>query len=225
VVGAAGGLERRLTTGGWVLNAAAWSPESDQLTFIGKRSGLDSLYRIKADGTALTQLAPATVPSLYPLAWPERVPEPCWAPGPRILYTDDVEEHAELFSIDPAGGVPLRLTNDLVGWDAHVSRGCWSPDASNILVGIAFPDQHDILRLPPNGIGQGNVVQAEVTNCPGGLACLGRGYNSSMTRILFYRQDGQFELGPFQIWIMNPDGSGQTRLTTLGSNTDPEWRP
>jgi len=46
-----------------------------------------------------------------------------------------------------------------------------------------------------------------------------------MTRILFYRQDVQFELGPFQIWIMNPDGSGQTRLTTLGSNTDPEWRP
>ena len=59
----------------------------------------------------------------------------------------------------------------------------------------------------------------------GGLACLGRGYNPGMTKILFYRQDPQFELGPFQVWIMNPEGTGQVRLTTAGSNTDPEWRP
>jgi len=58
------------------------------------------------------------------------------------------------------------------------------------------------------------------------FALVHRGFSGDGTRILFYRNEPPWHNGDeFQVWTVRPDHRDLTMLTTLGSNTDPDWQP
>jgi Tol biopolymer transport system component len=212
VISAAGGLEKKLTTGKFVVTAAAWSPDGTQLAFVRGYH----LYRINADGTGLTALAPASV-----YVAPRRNPTPCWAPGPLILYTNLYAQYnVEVYAIHPSGGIPIKLTEG----HAPALSACWSPDASSMVVSYFFDAQADILVPSPGGPYLGGGWK-NLTENPIGFYSEDRGFSPDGSLILFHRNVTEWEYdAAHQVWTMKADGTGQVQLTTAGSNYDPAWR-
>jgi Tol biopolymer transport system component len=215
VIPAAGGGAKYLTGGGEVVTPAAWSPDGTRLALIsGKTSQF--LYRINADGTGLTQLAPAHAPydDVY------GAPNPCWAPGPRILYIgwDSDFGNWEAFSIDPEGGTPVEVTH---GHAEFPMSACWSPDGSRVLVSHYDEVSTDLFISDPAGPWFGG-GWTKLTFNPPGVQSFARGFSPDGTRILFYR--GPWGSDQFEIWTVKTDGTGTAKLTGWGSNRDPDWR-
>jgi Tol biopolymer transport system component len=215
VIPAAGGSTQYLTGSGEVMRPAAWAPDGTRLALIaGKTSQF--LYRINADGTGLMQLAPAQAndDDVY------GAPNPCWAPGPRILYIgwDSDLANWEAFSIDPAGGASIQMTN---GYAKFPFSACWSPDASRVLVSHDNEISADLFISDPAGSWFGG-GWTRLTFNPPGVQSFARGFSPDGTRILSYR--GPWGTDDFDIWTLKTDGTEALKLTGSGSNRDPDWR-
>ena len=114
-----------------------------------------------------------------------------------------------LFRSNRDGSAPERLT---VTNAANLSPA-WSPDGSKIaFVSDRFGKPH-IFIMDANG---GN-VQRLTTNG-------GNNFNPAWSpkgdKIAYTHM-----AGGFQIFTINPDGSGDSQLTTVGSNERPRWSP
>ena len=225
-VATAGATQQGLTSSGDVVGVPAWSPSGTQLAIV-RGASLDAfLYTVNADGTGMTPQAPAygiAAPSLVATA----TPEPAWAPGPAILYVDLVDSDAddnyirEVFSLVPGGAGPTQLTSlNLSFSDDGASTVRWSPDASRILMSAQEAEHVGIHIMQPSGAQLTELTEGT----PGGVGSTDRGFDPDMKRILFHRNTTGFALD-FQVWLMKPDGTESTQLTTQGVNQDPDWRP
>lgn len=117
--------------------------------------------------------------------------EPAWSPdGIRIAFRSERDGNAEIYVMNADGSNPVRLTSD----PAQDESPAWSPDGAR----IAFVSNRD----SESRIYLMNAASGEVsaTNHPGSAPA--------------WSPDGQrlaFAWGP--IYLMNPDGTGVTRLT------------
>lgn len=133
-----------------------------------------------------------------------------WSPdGSKIALTMSKDGNSEIYLVNRDGSAPVRLT---VSSSANVSP-TWSPDGSM----IAFVS--DRLGRPQIFIidSKGGNMRRLTSN---GSYNVNPSWSPKGDKIAYARS-----AGGFQIFVINADGTGDTQLTTEGSNERPRWSP
>jgi TolB protein len=133
-----------------------------------------------------------------------------WAPdGNRIALSSSRDGHAQIYLISKDGKLLARLTRN----SAIDVSPAWSPDGSR----LAFVS--DRLGKPQIFImdADGKNVRRLTTS---GSYNVSPRWSPKGDSIVYCRQQGGF-----QIHTINPDGSGDTQITSEGSNEHPRWSP
>lgn len=94
-----------------------WSPDGQQIAFCSDRSGVFTLYVMKADGSDLKQITEIDSSA------------PRWAPdGQRIAFQAYVDDNYEIFVVNADGSNLVNLTNH----PASDMTPSWSPDGNQL---------------------------------------------------------------------------------------------
>lgn len=203
---ATGGSQVRLTNDAKLDNSATWSPDGTKVAFASNRGdGVSRIYVMDADGNHPTALTT------------EQGQQPAWSPdGSQIAFaaargTDGIL----ILAMNADGSNQHRVTSPDVTTSQSDQAPTWSPDGSR----IAFASRRagdgtlGIYTVNADGTNLAQLTHAIVDEDPSwspdgsGIAY------SSLT-------DGGSE-----IFIMNADGSRQTRLTrSPGEDSGPAWK-
>lgn len=180
-------------------------PTSDRITFLSERDGNREIYSMGADGTAQTNLSHTAVN--------ETTQE--WSPdGSKIAFLRQNDFNLYVMNADGTGVV--RLTNNDFSY-SQITNLSWSPDGTT----LAYVEGSDLLHrlslINADGTNKRHLVESsgpflDVVWAPDGnrLAySLGSGFNQS------------------NLFVINPDGSGATKLTHNDEpgiyNRSPAW--
>ncbi len=194
-----------------------WSPDKKKIAFsrLSKSSDTNSanIYIIKPNGTGLKKLTSSPGADL----------NPSWSPdGKKIVFDSNRDGESRLYIMDANGKNQTRLT-DSNGIDSHPS---WSPDGTT----IAFSTNRTPERFT-SGMG---AINADGSNYRllvyTTYSETDASWSPDGTRIAFssFRdQTGPGQWSSWEIYVMNSDGSGQTRLTYDLTRFDlhPSWSP
>jgi len=205
----------------------AWSPDGLRIAFVSDLVDLHpasggEIYVMNADGSGQTNLTQG----------PHTDNCPAWSPaGSQIAFTSRRGSGlSEIYLMNPDGAGQANLTNNPGNdWDESPA---WSPDGSRIAFFSNRDGNGEIYVMNADGTGLTNL-----TNNPGGDgdACWWGAegdlvWSPDGTKIAFSAQREQ-EQGPPLFWnkeiyVMNADGTGQTRLTnSRAQDVEPVWSP
>ena len=215
-----GSSQTRLTNNTVDDSSPSLSPDGTRIAFASKWDGNeddDEIYVMNADGSGeATRLTNND-------AWDDA---PFWsADGKKIAFTSNQDGNGEIYVMNADGSNETRLT-DNPAWDSYPS---WSPDGKKITFHSKRDGNYEIYVMNADGSGEAtrltNNTAAENTNpswSPDGdkIAFTSRVeiQRSSITGIAM---DGNYE-----IFVMDADGSNQTRLTDdPARDADPSWSP
>jgi TolB protein len=178
-----------------------FSPDGSQLAFDAGSGAEAELWVVNADGTGLVQVTRNGVEDS----------SPSWSPDGSLLAFsrwDGNDYEIWVAAADGSGETPL--TDNAANDDAP----SWSPDGSTIVFSSNRQDaNYDIWAMNADG---GSPRRLATASKEDGLP----GYLPDGSGIVFdSSRDGDFE-----IFAMNPDGSGQTQLTDdLTSDFEPHY--
>lgn len=198
--------------------AARWSPDGARIVFVSDRDSSNSgfslnseLYLMNADGTGVTRLT--TMDPDLVLAANRTNDDPHWSPdGQKIAFVSRRDGNEEIYVMNADGSGQTNLTNN-PAWD---TSPVWSPDGRQFLF-VSTRDQ------TTGGIAQIWVMNSD-GSVPTELTTVGNNSSAAWspdgTKIAFVSErDGNSE-----IYVMNPDGSGQARLTrSADTDSQPAW--
>jgi len=179
-----------------------------QIAFASKRTGLPQIWLMNADGSGQRQVTDL----------PDGACQPVWSPdGERLVIispcsgNQEVYPSASLFIIN-ADGSGLMPLPTLPGGDFDPG---WSPDGQQ----IAFTSLRDYNRAQVYAI---DLENDEVVSLSANKANDSQpAWSPEGDQIAFVTT----RKGPYQIWLMDRDGSDQTLFTRSSSlkNTHPDW--
>ena len=209
--------------GAWLPEYPDWSADGAKIVFEAsdKASMKSNIYVMNADGSGQTRLT--NVPGGE---WDYHY-SPDWSPdGSKIAFqfsTDEIlnsgSSNWEIYVINADGTGQANLTNDPSS-DEHPA---WSPDGAKIAFMSRRDGNGEIYVMNSDGSGQTNL-----TNYPGSPGSGISGYDETPT----WSPDGakiaftSMRDGDREIYVMNADGSGQTRLTNNpAEDSQPAWSP
>ncbi len=178
-----------------------WSPDGQKIAFTSDRDGNREIYVINADGTGLARL---TVD-------PTVDANPSWSPdGRQIAFHRRVLGHAQIFVMNADGSAPRQLT------EASPVSASYSPNW-----GPASPMRFEAGAAPAPS------TELRALRAPQPIPGSGRSFGSKIVFLTDrHRPDPVGHLGHTEIYVMNPDGSGQRRLThSDGRITNPSISP
>jgi TolB protein len=194
---------RQVTRNGSINLNPAYSPDGKEIIFTSYQNGQPNLY-LKNLHTGKELMISSRAGLNITGDWSLH--------GKKIALAMSKDGPTQLYLINERGKELAKLTND----DAINISPSWSPDGRH----IAFVSDRD------------GSPQIYVMNADGGevrRVTRDGGYNVEPSwspkgdRILYCRRE---ESGPlFQIYSINSDGSGDTRLTWEGRNEYPRWSP
>ncbi len=96
-----GRILKRLTFGEGVNTGGSFSPDGKELAFVSDRAGSPQIYILNLKTRGVRRL---TFRGRYNVS-------PSWSPtGDRIVYASQEKGHFVLFTIDPRGGEPVKIT-------------------------------------------------------------------------------------------------------------------
>lgn len=176
-----------------------------RIAFISFRDN-GGLYLVNADGSSETLITSGSIT------------DPVWSPdGTRIAYVSQRDGNQEIYVMNADGSNQTKLTNN----PAADNDPQWSPDSTNIAFVSNRDDHPEIYVTRADGSNEIQLTQTDIDL----VASFFRN-NSQPTwspdgkRIAFISsRDGGEE-----VYIMNSDGSGQTRLTNNKEfETNPVW--
>jgi TolB protein len=200
----------------------AWSPDGQKIAFQTDRddpnvvSGCDfscyvDIYTMNADGTGQTRLTSPPVGSVDV--------RPVWSPnGKKIAFTSSNRDGNDIYTINPDGTNETRITTD------QVPKGdpAWSPDGSKIALYRLSGQSGEIYTMNADGTGHTRLTTAPnfyIQNAD-------PAWSPDGTKIAFTRLDFTNPSPIEDIYVMNADGTGQTKLTNgQGLNAGPDWQP
>jgi Tol biopolymer transport system component len=176
---------------------------TSQIVFESNRDGDLEIYRMNADGSAVTRLTdnPATdnLPSISP-------------DGTQVAFTSDRTGNTNIYVMNIDGTGVTELTSD-----PHDDlQPAWSPDGTKIAFHSNRDGDFDIFVMNADGTDQTDVTTNEVDES-------NAAWSPDGTQLAFTsNRDGNAE-----IYRANADGSGTpTRLTTNpAEDHDPDWSP
>ncbi|MDQ7025926.1 MAG: PKD domain-containing protein, partial [Anaerolineae bacterium] len=192
----------RLTNDGGNDQQPAWSPDGSQIAFVSDRFGDNDIFVMSAaDGSNQVQRTTDVTNDRYPV----------WSPnGSQIAYVSDVFGNDDIFIINSSGGSgQVQLTTD----GNNDTMPDWS--SNNIIAYVSNKaGDNDVYTINPDGSGELPVATAASNDI------LPR-WSPNASRILYTSNlapDGSGGVVDFNIYTVNPDGSGQSAVTTEGSN-------
>jgi Tol biopolymer transport system component len=200
--------QRNLTKDPAYDDLAAWSPDATKIAFTSNRDGNDEIYVMNADGSKQTRLTHSAEGDFAP----------SWSPdGSNIAFWSNRDRNGEIYTMNADGSDQTRLTND----PAADHSPNWGPDGRIVFVSNRDTAGRTVLY----------VMNADGT----GLRQLtGPAVNWSESRPTWSR-DGtkiafvssrDLPLDNTEIYEMNADGSGETRITHSPKRDDwPTWSP
>jgi len=200
VMNADGSDQRRLTNNPASDQPSDWSPDGSQILFDSDRDGRYEVYVMNVDGSNQQRLTDSP--------WGDGGGK--WSPdGTKISYLsfenawpDPGSDYCSVMNADGSG--QMRVSNNRFD-----NFSCWSPDSSRMLIASHnnnFLGPRDICWVNADGTGLVNLTNNPVDDWLPRLSPDGR-------KIVFNRYDGNNT----DMYIMDADGSHETRLTNLDS--------
>jgi TolB protein len=201
---------------------AVWAPNGKTIAYYGthydpntdKQIGAPHVYLINADGTDQRLLTD------HPGRWPSFSPD-----GKKIAFDGGGQPSANIFVANTDGSDVQQLTFDAA---ARNIRPDWSADGQQ----IAFTSQRDghdeIYVMNADGSDQTRLTNTDRPPGEPPVSNNAPAWSPNGQQILFQSDrdlnaDGTANT---EIYVMNADGSGQTRLTNHdGRDEDPAWSP
>jgi Tol biopolymer transport system component len=218
VMNADGSGQTRLTNNGVSEFDPTWSPNGSKILFESDRDGDSEVYVMNPDGTAQTNLTNNDA----------QEEDPEWSPdGSKIVFESNRDEtdRTEIYVMNANGSGQTRLTNNTFEdylADCCYQRESWSPDGSKLVFLSDRDGDFEIFVMSADGGGQTKLT----SNTAGDWD---PAWSPDGTRIVFESErDFNTDNGTgetMELYVMNSDGTGQTRLTnnTVG-DTEPEWQ-
>jgi Tol biopolymer transport system component len=208
----------------------AWSPDGTKIAFTGPgdlnedgSGGLDDIYVMDADATNRTNLTDT----------PDDLEnQPSWAPsGAQITFVREIpgeiiSEQSDIFVMDANG----ENANNLTQTDANEREPDWSPDGTKIAFAGVRNQGWEILTMDPDGQNE-EILTGDSSDGED----RGPDWSPDSTKVVFQKQSQVGGCcGPWEIWGVNRDGSGDTDLTPndlseedrrVTQHTGPSWSP
>lgn len=146
---------------------------------------------------------------------------PSWSPdGRHIAFTSTRSGAEQLHVMNADGTDVVQITRS----QGYIRDAAWSPDSAQIAfasgaAGLTGPlgvlqSPFDIYVAYADGTGARRLTLDGGSN--GEPA-----WSPDGSRIAYTSDLG----GPYQVWVMGSDGSGQRPLTSVGQNAAPDWSP
>jgi len=198
-----------------------------EIAFVARRDGHAQIYVMRADGTHVRRLTDD----------PWNDTHPSWSPdGSKLAFASDRDGAYEIYVMNADGTDARRLTQ------LQADAPAWSPDGTRIAFSANPPrggsqedtglfvmdaDGSNVRRLTPsvaNGHG-GQPVRSESAPT---WSSDGRSIAFAVSVPVPCPPSGQFCLAfvASQIYVTNPDGHGNRRLTTMTDEAStPSWSP
>ena len=186
---------------GWGYRAlVSWSPDSSRVAFSRGR------------GIAVATLATGAIRSITRCPGQCADVAPAWSPtGQRIAFV----RNDAIFTVRPDGSRLTRLAAGLA------SSLAWSPDGASFV----FDSPAGLSTINDDGTGEKSLVLWGSFGAGPGLPS----WSPDGRRIAYFQTPG--EPGKFrsEVWVMNADGTGRTRLyegvCCVGTWARPVWSP
>ena len=202
----------------------ALSPDGRTVAFFSDREGTGlNVYAIGVDGSGLKRLTSSSVNDLGVAGGSD----PAWsADSKKIVYRAvNTRGGTSICTMNADGSEGKRLT-EAAGQDDKSPE--FSPDGTRIVfstnagtgaqIFVMNSDGTNVRQLTSSGSATQNARNGNPTFSPSGAQIL---YTTGQDRVL----DDAGDLA-FEIYKMNADGSGQTRLTNdANDDIDPVWSP
>jgi Tol biopolymer transport system component len=195
-----------------ISRSPAWSPDGRHIAFsAGDEGDEGEIYVMNADGSGLTPLTNTSA---------HHNDTPAWSPdGQRIAFSSGAEGKEDIYVMNADGSDLTNLTNTT----AQEASPTWSPDGTRIAFVSNRDGNFDIYMMNADGSGL-----TQLTNSP--ARDLFPAWSPDGRRIAFASDregnpDGTGPYMPFEIYVMNADGSAQTNLTNSpADDRAPAWR-
>jgi Tol biopolymer transport system component len=200
-----GSGEVRLTNNAATDDHPTWSPNGKKLAFTSDRTGSFEIFVMNRDGTHVTQLTN----NAATFDW-----EPAWSPsGTKIAFTREGAGEQAVYVVPASGGTATKVL-DL----AH--NPAWSPDGTKIAVSTyqSGDASAEIYTVSPTGTGLTRITNNDRVDTDPEWSPDG----SKLAVSRFEQGDG---LTDMEVWAMNADGSGETRVSGSDSAMWPAWSP
>lgn len=199
---------KKLTDNSWDDRYPVWSPDGDQIAFYANPRGNYDIYLMNSDGSGVTPVTSS----------PTTEKTPAWFPDGETLVFARTEkkflrDKTLLFQTDIQTGESQRLIPESDQTQAI-------PDVSPKTPLVAFTGK----RTMGWDVAVYNLREKKIKFLQeGGKSCRAR-FSPNAQKLVYVssREDGKGD-----IWLMNPDGSDETRLTHWDETYDyfPSWSP
>ena len=189
-----------------------WSPDGQRIAFQSYGDGNWDIYVMNSDGTGRTRLTDD----------PASDDGPSWSPtGRSIAFYSDRDGNREIYVMNADGSSQTRLTDNPAP-DLYPS---WSPNGRSLAFasGRDDPGIRSIYVMNADGSGQTRLTDNAAWDWAPRWSPDGRSMAFVSDR------DDPDPIDGNRIWsiyVMNADGSGQTRLSdSMASDSGPDWSP